>query len=337
MEGNSSQTLQKQRLPEMDVMKGILSIMVILGHIVFIEQRSGGVNMISHAAYAQNILVAVWTAPCNMAAFFFVTGFCSSFAQDLPHQILSDAKRLLLPSVTIVSIMSATVALLGKDFAWSYNAPWFLWALFWAKLIFKLLCQHVKFEAVVWFLLVLMSVIGAAMMYYTPEANRLGWQQALVFPLFLAIGAFVRKVSLKPWMCYLAGGVYAVFAILTFHYLDWGPLSISAITSVAPEKWPAYFLLATSGTLFVFQVSKLSSRSRFLQFVGKNSLIVYLMHAAFLVIAASYLKSQIVQYYDNSTFQWCFFVLMGLGALLWSCLWALVFNLPFVRWLQGKW
>ena len=79
MKNNSTQIQQKKRLPEMDVMKGILSILVILGHIIFWEQFVSGEELTSNASINQNIFVAVWIAPYYMAAFFFVTGFCSSF------------------------------------------------------------------------------------------------------------------------------------------------------------------------------------------------------------------------------------------------------------------
>ena len=336
MKNNSTQIQQKKRLPEMDVMKGILSILVILGHIIFWEQFVSGVELTSNASINQNIFVAVWIAPYYMAAFFFVTGFCSSFKYDIKSQIISDAKHLLLPSITIVAIMSGTVALLGKDIGWSYAAPWFLWSMFWAKILFRVITFFFRKETVAWFFLVIMSIIGSTMMYYMLEANYLGYQQALVFPFFLALGHKARSISIKSWVYYLAGGFYALLTTMTFYILKWGFFNVSAFISFSPEKWPVYILLAASGSLGIAQISRLLSKSKVLQYIGRNSLIVYLMHGAFLIIVTSYLKSQIVQYNDNSTFQQYFFILVALGALLWSCLWAWVLNLPYLRWLQGK-
>lgn len=328
---------QRQRLPEMDVMKGILTIMVILGHIVYIEGLVCEVQLEGHAVACQSIIAGVWIAPYYMAAFFFVTGFCSSFSADLRTQIVSDGKHLLIPAILIPFIMSALEVLLGIDIEWSYKVPWFLWSLFWAKIIFRLFRQYVNSDVVALLLMAVMSIIGSVMMYYIPDANYLGYQQALVFPLFLALGYKVKHYGLKPWILYFAGAVYVLSVSISFYFLGWGAPSLCAITTFSPEKWPIYFLLATSGTLGILQISRLLNKSIFLQYIGRHSLEFYLVHMSFLIFVTSYLRSQILQNYGNSTFQHIYYVLMFIGALLWSYLWSWAFNLRYLKWVLGKW
>ena len=331
---------KKQRIPEMDVMKGILGILVIMGHILYIEEVVGGVHPAGRASECLNVFTGVWIAPYYMASFFFVTGYCSSFKAEIKEQILSDAKRLLLPSLLIPFIMSmVSSVLLGNDISLSFpkSVQWFLWALFWAKIIFKLFKQNIKFEAVKWFLLIVMSVVGSVMMYRIPEANCLAYQQALVFPIFLALGHKMRDIKLKPWFSFVAMVVYAVSAITSYYILRWGAPSLCAVTTFTPERWPLYFLLATSGLLSVFQISNLMKESRILQYIGQMTLVLYLAHGTFLVVVTSYLKPQIAQGYSDSGFQMCFYILMFLGALLWSCLWSELFKLRYLKWILGKW
>ena len=323
------------RLPEMDVMKGLLTVMVVFGHIINMEQVVSGVQIEGHAAQAQNIFVAVWIASYYMAAFFFVTGFCSSFRSDIRTQMVTDAKRLLLPAL-IIPLVMALVMLLGDGIGWYYYTPWFLWSMFWSRLLFKLIRQFIGKAAVAWLLMLAMSAAGAIMMHYMPETNCLGWQQTLVFTLFLALGNKAR--SLNPnWLVYaLAGAFYALAATTMFYRLLWGVPAVCAIITFTPEKWPLYVLLALSGTLGILGVSKLLSWSKIMQYIGRHSLVFYLVHGAFLVIVSSYIRDQIIANNGNSTFQHTYFVLMSLGALLWSALWAELFNMPYLRLVLGK-
>lgn len=330
---------QKQRIPEMDVMKGILGILVIMGHILYIEEVVGGVHPAGRVSECLNVFTGVWIAPYYMAAFFFVTGFCSSFKSDIKTQIVKDAKCLLLPSFLIPFIMSMVSSVLlgnGINLSFPKSVQWFLWALFWAKIIFKLFKQYMRIESVTWLLLIVMSVVGSVMMYHMPEANYLAYQQALVFPIFLALGHKMRDINLKPWVFYVAMIVYVVSAITSYYILRWGAPSLCAVTTFFPERWPLYFLLATSGILSIFLISKLLKGSRILQYIGQMTLVLYLVHGTFLVVVTSYLKPQITEGYSNSGFQMCFYILMFLGALLWSCLWSELFKLRYLKWILGK-
>ena len=330
----------KQRLPEMDVMKGILGLLVIMGHILYVEEVVCGIRPAGYVAESLNVFAGVWVAPYYMAAFFFVTGYCSAFTSGITTQIIADAKRLLLPAILLPFIMSEVSSLLlGNGISWSFplSAQWFLWALFWSKIIFKVLKQNIKIEAVTWILLVIMSVAGSIMMFYRPEANYLAYQQALVFPIFLAIGHKMRGIDLKSWISYVAIVVYALSAVISYYILRWGAPSLCAVTTFLPERWPLFFLLATSGILGIFQISKLLKGSRILQYIGQMTLVLYLTHVTFLVVITTYVKPQVEQYYSDSCFQSSFYILMSLGALLWSCFWAEIIKIHYLKWIIGKW
>ena len=335
-------TQQKQRIPEMDVMKGILGILVIMGHIFYIEADASGVQPTGRAFYCLSTVVAAWIAPYYMAAFFFVTGYCSSFKSGIKAQLISDAKHLLLPVILIPCIMhEVSSLLLGNGFVWPFTAApwylWFLWALFWAKFIFWVMKHVVKSESIAWLLLTIMSVVGSAMMYYIPQYNYLGCQQALVFAIFIAIGHAMKDVELKPSVLYAAIIIYVLTVIASYYCLRWGAPSVCSFITFIPQKWPLYFLLATSGIMSVYQISKWLKGSKVLQYTGKHTLILYLVHLTFLRVVTTYLKPQIAEYYDNSYFQSSYFVLMTLGALLWSCLWAELLNSRYLKWILGKW
>ena len=340
MERTDRQTQQKRRIPEMDVMKGILGLLVIMGHILYIEEVVSGVRPAGYAAESLGVFAGVWAAPYYMPAFFFVTGYCSAFKSGITTQIIADAKRLLLPAILLPFIMSEVSSLLlGNGISWSFprSAQWFLWSLFWAKIIFIILKQYIKVEVVTWILLVIMSVAGSVMMYHMPEANYLAYQQALVFPIFLALGHKMRGMDLNPKVSYIAIVVYAVLAITSYYILRWGAPSLCAVTTFLPEKWPLFFLLATSGILGIFQISKMLKGSKILQYIGQITLVLYLVHGTFLIVVSTYMIPQITQNYNNSAFQSVFYVLMTLGALLWSCLWAELLKLPYLKWILGKW
>ena len=93
------------RLPYMDVMKGILIIMVVFGHIYYALWKYGELTLDNVTYNITSFIANVLIAPYYMAAFFFVTGFCSNFHKPITVQIKDDIKRLVVPGFIISIVM----------------------------------------------------------------------------------------------------------------------------------------------------------------------------------------------------------------------------------------
>lgn len=336
MERMDNVTQQKRRIPEMDVMKGILGILVIMGHILYIEGYVGDVQPAGQATFFLSTIIAVGIAPYYMAAFFFVTGYCSSFKSDIKTQIISDAKHLLLPVILIPAIMSAVLLLFGIPWSFAPWFLWFLWSLFSAKIIYKLVSNYVRSEILAWIILAVLSLIGEILLYRPPITNYCGYQQALVFPIFIALGRKVRTSGIKTATGLISIAIYVIAVIISNYILHWGAPAICSFTTFSPTKWPVFIILASSGTIAIFYLSRYLRKSKILEYIGRQMLVLYLVHIAFLQLLTVTLRPIIEQHSSDNWFQSLYFILATLGAILWSMLWAELFDRRIFRWILGK-
>jgi len=140
--------VDKERFPEMDVLKGLLIVLVVVGHLIpqFIAEVSWtGWRVLFFAIYG-----------FHMQAFAFVAGFCSARLLG-PPEVASGrafacrrAERLMIPYLVwgglyfAARLVAPSLGAENYDFsrAWQFlvgynpdGALWFLWTLFAATLI----------------------------------------------------------------------------------------------------------------------------------------------------------------------------------------------------------
>lgn len=88
-------TVTKNRLDYIDLAKAILILMVMVGHIQNVcEQLSIKDRLCQDIDYLENF----W-GPFFMPAFFFITGYCSSFGKRRETFIISNLKSLIIPAI----------------------------------------------------------------------------------------------------------------------------------------------------------------------------------------------------------------------------------------------
>lgn len=149
--------MSKPRFREMDVLKGILILLVVVGHLIpqFPELLANRL--------ARGVLTTIYGF--HMPAFVFVAGFCSATLlrvrgpQDSRDFLVRRARRLLLPYLTwgtlYFALRAALPSLAAEPFDWShawqfligYNpdgALWFLWALFTATVLTLVLLRPLR-------------------------------------------------------------------------------------------------------------------------------------------------------------------------------------------------
>lgn len=137
--------IAKVRHPYIDVAKGILIIMVVVGHFENLSRLYYGIeNSYIQAFNNVELLWVSWFMP----AFFFFTGLCSSFNKPFKDFFIANFKSIIIPGILITLLLKYTDNILSLNFALKAWSPgfknllfragtgWFLPALFIAKVIY---------------------------------------------------------------------------------------------------------------------------------------------------------------------------------------------------------
>ena len=137
----SSQTGKKERIHYFDIMKGILILMVIIGHTNSIETLTSTELKQFPFHLTQYVSCNLFT-PHFMAGFFLVTGYCSNFQKRISEQIVTDFRRLIVPAFIINALMNCISGINTITFRSIVVLPWFIIALFVAKLMVKVTIEN---------------------------------------------------------------------------------------------------------------------------------------------------------------------------------------------------
>lgn len=283
------QKINNSRLHYIDVCKGILIIIVVLHHVFGLMRKYE--YLPEQTDYIEKLYV-----PFFMAAFFVVTGFCSNYNKDFKSFLRQNVKTLLVPAVIFYLLIHSIdltlthqftllklVKMLGRIFI--YGGVWFLTSLFFAKLIAYSLINNQKIKKLChfgsWggrnlvisvFLMLIPSILCA---YKIPEPWSLYHSLGLV--VFMFVGMYMRKLSIGLWTFISSLISYAMYVCMLIHY-DMHLPRITSKLSLYPYEIPLFLIGAISGTLIVWYISKIIDRNDILEYLGRNSLVIYLTH-----------------------------------------------------------
>ncbi len=281
---NLESGMPKGRYVEVDIAKGLLAILVVLGHAIQQYEASlgGGWGFVRVVIYS-----------FHMAAFVFAAGFCSgktlSFTAgaDILCYLRGRAFRLLLPYVAWGVIYSVLRLFVGDSaripYDWNkaaffflgYNpdgAMWFLWTLFAATMLVAPLARALSR----WWVVALLWVMAAGCMMLPCELGAPNGVRAIpIFVFFLVLGLLVRanwpvaRSFARGWIFVAASS--AVFACSCLaRYFGWH------------VQFPWYALSALAGTMLTMSLGCAiagSSRalSSALSFLGRYAMAVYVL------------------------------------------------------------
>ena len=274
----------KQRDATIDVLKGFGIIFVLMGH-----SMGGGIHNFFYSFH--------------MPLFFLVSGYLYK-QRTFAEQVKRDFLRLMLPfffTETIILIGALLMAPLNNphvvppeqafemlyygnggsenhhkiwgNFA-SVGSVWFLPALFWGKAAFALISRYNHKMMLMLSTLICVVAVGIGQYLVLPFC----FMQGLTSLVFICIGYCAltsRNISLnigRKEICCVCGLLIFWLCVAFFPVFDMYQL-----------RWKLYVIpnivAAVTGTFFFFLLSKLVVRhtrnlSKFLQFVGKYSLVI---------------------------------------------------------------
>lgn len=207
---------------------------------------------------------------------------------------------------------------------------WFIIALFWAKQIHYFLRKvRNRCVSVLYLLLCFIGVIlhNFFMDYW--------WiQHAFIFAIFIYCGEYLKTKTIileKLSVCVLP---YVLYIICYSFFSNKLP---SITEGVDLEMWqlPLFLISAILGTLFILYICNKIKSSYVLEYLGRNSLVIYCLHFTFMSIFYITFSESINDSLEFgksvvSLITMFMFIVTSCMLLTWF------FNLKYLRWILGK-
>lgn len=323
----------------LDVAKCLLIISVIVYHIpVFAEQN--GVEGLGWMYNLRPLFKAYF-----MPAFFVITGFCSTFVATSFWQFsYKNFKLLMIPNFLIEVGTPVSSYLLSRNTdvlvyvdalkAFFFSGGfWFLTSLFFGKIIYFSL-KHFFNSMILLGLLSLSLLIVGVILHSVGVPNIWYFENTLSLIFFFWVGQVICKyldLLFKVRNLVLFGAVYPVIIIL-YYILGKEEPFITLHVSVEILEIPVFLTLAISGTLLCFLVSRWISKNRVLEYIGRETLTIYLFHMYFLLKLLPHLSSVI----HKGIIGYATGVLLLFSTLVFCTIVNIVLNTKYLKWVLGK-
>lgn len=319
-----------QRDSSLDVMKGILILLVVLNHVTGISNKCG----IHNNTFDVLHIIRELYVPFFMPAFFIVTGICSNFDKPFNSFIWKNFKTIIFPSICISLVF---IILDGNIEAKKIiktiltgGGKWFLCALFLAKITYWLL-NKINNNYIIGTILVIMLCIGVTCVIYDLP-NYWFYQQALCMTLFLFIGHhYSVTLTKKPYM--LTGGYILVLTLLLC--FDMSRPSIVNKLYVSYLSTPSFLFLSVTGSYSLLAICKKIKHCKLLEFFGKESLIIYLVHMPILYYVIPLFEKQ-VSNQDKIGIALGYYIFFFLFSCAISAFAALILQTRYLRFIKGR-
>lgn len=331
------------RVSYIDVAKGILIILVIIHHIPQLVKAQFG---ISDGCWG-DISSLNFTYACYfMQTFFVVTGMCSNFDKKALPFVVNNIKTLVVPAILlpIVTVWIVNVFSLNlniRSYLWfDYkqiilygSSSWFLPALFLSKILFWTINRYLKEGWMQILACLLLLVVGCLLNEWDGIPNYWMHRHAFAMVLFILIGQWFRSQKEQKKILLIGGALFVAVTVamktVPFHYC-W----ITNAFHVSVSQIPLHILLCITGSCFIFGISRCINSNKVLEYIGKNTLFIYVFHYHFL----QFLIKRILPHIDSTNYAMNLLVFVALLflSLSISCLLSTLLHTKRLKFLFGK-
>ena len=272
-----------------------------------------------------------------MPAFFVINGYCSKFTEDRKTFYIKLLKTIVLPACVFRFLMPLVfdlsfnpLRLVGQ--LKPQSGEWFITALIIARILVyegKHILQNKWALGVILLALTVFATIGKDI---SAIPNWYYWPQGLCAALLIWTGHILRDYEIINRSLAIGSVVY-LFAIIVVNLCGvHRPVMVVSLTANWYEV-PLFLLLSVTGTALIIYLSKLM-KSHLLEYIGRNSLVMYLVQWSALVWLANHLST----YIDVTTECGCY--VMAITIYILSIIICLVFvrlvDTKYGRYLTGK-
>lgn len=272
---------KKERVNYIDVAKGLLIVLVFVGHMARRLNVNGDDAFLSCFTITREYL---WTS-FYMPAFFVITGYCSNFALPFKTFVEKNIKTLIIPAVCLV-IPSNVAELIFKKITTEefllhtlLTSFWFLRSLFLAKIMFYFCYRFLRKEYLRSLFCLTLFIGGVCLVNYVCPKDLFNIAHALLLLPFLEIGWLLKKYSGNN--IYKVSTIAYAALVLVVIGMRWDIPSVTFAIKVSPQFALLFLLLASTGSVAILWVSKLIKKSFILELLGRHSLVLYCIHVQF--------------------------------------------------------
>lgn len=327
------ETSMKERLHFIDIAKGTLMVMLMISHTLWVAktQKIDNSNFDTISGISPT-----WTC-FFMPAFFIITGSLSNFNKDFGPFLNKNFKSILFPALIPVLIHYASsrdiMELVNTIILWG-GGQWFLCALFIGKLILWFFNKLFTNRKLLFFPAIIMLFLALFLEKYVSFPNYWYHRHGLFFIFYLVTG-FV----LKDRVYSKKTGIFSmcIFIVLFFSLFYMGcsiPTAFSAI-NVDYGNVLTHILLATTGSFALYLICKQIKRNRIFEYLGKNSLIIYIYHIYFIHYTLILLSKAFHITNANMMLSILIIAFVVSIALVGCGLLAKMFQYRYLRWMKG--
>jgi len=263
-----------------DLISGFFIIQIIVMHIL---------QMLGMYANCEIFRIVMRISFFFMPWFYFKSGYMFNFESEFSlNYVIDKAKKLLLPFLTFFII--GYLFFIPFDFIESKrpfyhillypfyqvirygsgglgNLPlWFLPSLFFANIIFAFL----KSKNIIW-LIILFPFIGYGLSYFNIELP-LGLSTVVMGIFYFWFGYIFKKYEYKNSYIVISLILYLFFVLSNYNYLDFRS------NTLISGNYFVCILASCTGLIFFIQIAKKINVLKFLNYIGKNSLIYFVSH-----------------------------------------------------------
>lgn len=326
--------MTSRRLNNIDVIKGILILIVIMHHVPDVTSDLQLFDSVKWLYDTQFIYTGFF-----MTTFFVLSGMVTNFKKDFNDFILSGIKGLVFPTITASVIFNLSylhwngssfdIVQELRHFVITGGA-WFCAAMFLARIIYWIVFHYIPRIEIRFFVLFLISVFGAvSFVFSVPEPWSI-WH-AMSLTIFFEIGAILKNKNVsKKWM--LISSAFYIFSIYISCILNIEIPRISMNSMYTYSQILPGIALSLFASVSLLYWGGRFSNCRFLCYVGRGSLLIYLSHPFFLRICVMMIN----QCCDIPYLSIITPIVAFLFATLCCCITIWFFDHKYVRCLLGR-
>lgn len=221
-------SLRNKRIAYIDTIKGLLILCLLHGHYKIMAWDEG---MNDNVLRVMNATVGLYNC-FFMQTFFIITGLCSSFNISFFPFLWKNIKTLFIPALILTLIECLVLSWVDGNFFYSLwqrlqmfptwltiGGPWFIIALFWAKIIFWFIAQLPNMLQLL--ICIVLYMVGLFLNETDVIPNYMWHRHTMLMIIYLYIGYFVKshRDKIKPWINKLA--ISAIPLIIVVNYLGY--------------------------------------------------------------------------------------------------------------------
>lgn len=348
--------MEIERIHWVDIAKGLMIIGMVLNHIPGVCSNYG-IDISSFKFGPIGYVYGVFT----MQTFFLLSGYTSNFDKGFGEFLKKQIKSLIIPYIfflplIFVIVKKMTMEVFGENYLLFVEGYWFLTALFLAKILAYAL-HRINNQILEWVGGILLLFIGVAINEWysgAPEPshyhNWFHYRNGLCMTIFITLGYYLRKSKILSFInhygIWIAIGYMVIYGATRLLYLRYNFM----VYFIAPSYThyfvpnlnnvngfliiPSYLFYTITGSSIVIWFSMLINHCRWLEYLGRKTLIVYCVHFSLLCFYITFLSHYMVV--DSLITAMLFFVIIAVVTMTSCAVIAKIFDYKPMMWLLGK-